>query len=98
MADTREGAWKCEGCGWTNRDREHECDGCGEPRWTAVQNHAQLSNALVKIRSAVGGALLITVSGETKMPREDWLAIEGALLAAGIQTPVVGVVAEADRG
>lgn len=62
-------------------------------RRAALAELDDLEDAVTGIRQAIGAALLISTDGETKMPREDWLRIESAMLAAGVQTPVVAVVA-----
>jgi hypothetical protein len=57
-------------------------------------NDSQLK-VILSLRDAVGAANLVTVNGETKMSREDWLRIEGAFIAAGLRTPVVAIEIDA---
>jgi len=62
----------------------------------AALAHAALT-ALDTLREAIGSAEpLISMNGETTMPRECWLAIETAMLNSGCLAPVVGVVVSED--
>lgn len=60
--------WQCAGCGWTNRSRETECDGCGENRATAELSRADLVAVIKAIPDAVAKAAVIGAKYTTRKP------------------------------